>query len=103
MDNLHNLEIDSFKIAVSENILLHFKNSNSFCLCTHDNVRRAACCVSSHSVLSFSTGKHSIILPSDMCIQSHFKIKSSSHAVRNIIPSNNGLGIKKIVIFLVTG
>jgi hypothetical protein len=42
------------------------------------------------------------ILPSDMCIHSHFKIKSSSHAVRNIIPSNNSLGVKKIVIFLVT-
>ena len=37
-----------------------------------------------------------------MCVHSHIKIKSSSHAVRNIIPSNNGLGVKKIVIFLVT-
>ena len=34
-----------------------------------------------------------------MCIHSHFKIKSTSHAVRNIIPSNNGLGVEKIVIF----
>jgi hypothetical protein len=33
----------------------------------------------------------------------HFKIKSISHAVRNIIPSNNGLGVEKIVMFLVTG
>jgi hypothetical protein len=34
-DYPHNLEIDSFKIAVSEHILLYFKNSNSFFLCTH--------------------------------------------------------------------
>ena len=54
-----------------------------------------------HGVLSFSTGKH--ILPPDMCIHSHFKIKSTSHAVRSIIPSNNGLVVEKIVIFLVTG
>jgi hypothetical protein len=38
VDNPHNLEIDSFKIAVSEHILLYFKNSNSFFLRTHDNV-----------------------------------------------------------------
>ena len=31
-----------------------------------------------------------------MCIHSHFKIKSSPHAVRNIIPSNNGLGVKRL-------
>jgi hypothetical protein len=37
VDNLHNLEIDSFKIAVSEHILLYFKNSNSFFLCTHES------------------------------------------------------------------
>jgi hypothetical protein len=30
VDNPNNLEIDSFKIAVSEHILLYFKNSNSF-------------------------------------------------------------------------
>ena len=34
-----------------------------------------------------------------MCIHLHFKIKSTSHAVRNIIPSNNGLGVEKSVIF----
>jgi hypothetical protein len=34
VDNPHNLEIDSFKIAVSEHILLYFKNSNSF-FCVH--------------------------------------------------------------------
>jgi hypothetical protein len=34
VDNPHNLETDSFKIAVSEHILLYFKNSNSFFLCT---------------------------------------------------------------------
>ena len=50
VDNPHNLEIDSFKIAVSEHILLYFKNSNSFFLCTHDNVRYT-CCVSSHPVM----------------------------------------------------
>jgi hypothetical protein len=43
VDNPHNLEIDSFKIAVSEHILLYFKNSNSFFLCTHDNVRHTLC------------------------------------------------------------
>ena len=59
-------------------------------------------CVSSHGVLSFSTGTFHI-LPPDMCIHSHFKIKSTSHAVRNIIPSNNVLGVEKIVIFLVPG
>jgi hypothetical protein len=31
------------------------------------------------------------------------EIKSTSHAMRNIIPSNNGLGVEKIVMFLVTG
>jgi hypothetical protein len=41
---------DSFKIAVSEHILLYFKNSNSFFLCTHDNVRYT-CCGSSHPVM----------------------------------------------------
>ena len=30
-----------------------------------------------------------------LLIHSHFKIKSSSHAVRNIIPSNNGLDVEK--------
>jgi hypothetical protein len=30
LDNTNNLEIDSFIIAVSEHILLYFKNSNSF-------------------------------------------------------------------------
>ena len=34
-----------------------------------------------------------------MCIHSYFKIKSTSHAVRNTIPSNNGLGVEMIVIF----
>ena len=43
VDNPHNLEIDSFKIAVSEHILLYFKNSNSFFLCTHDDVRHTLC------------------------------------------------------------
>jgi hypothetical protein len=43
VDNPHNLEIDSFKIAVSEHILLYFKNSNSLF----------------SGVLSFSIGKHS--------------------------------------------
>ena len=43
LDNPNNLEIDSFKIAVSEHILLYFKNSNSFFLCTHDNVRHTLC------------------------------------------------------------
>jgi hypothetical protein len=32
VDNLHNLEIDSFKIAASEHISLFFKNSNSLFL-----------------------------------------------------------------------
>ena len=60
VDNPHNLEIDLFKIAVSEHILLYFKNSNSFFLCTHDNVRHTLCqTVMTHGVLSFSTGKHS--------------------------------------------
>ena len=60
VDNLHNLEIDSFKIAVSENILLYFKNSNSFFLCTHDNVWHTLCqAVMIHGVLTFLTGKHS--------------------------------------------
>jgi hypothetical protein len=51
VDNPHNLEIDSFKIAVSEHLLLYFKNSNSFFLCTHDNVWHTLCmlCVSSHA------------------------------------------------------
>ena len=35
VDNPHNLEIDSFKIAVSEHILLYFKNSNSCVFCVH--------------------------------------------------------------------
>jgi hypothetical protein len=43
VDNPHNLEIDSFKIAVSEHKLLYFKNSNSFFLCTHDNVWHTLC------------------------------------------------------------
>jgi hypothetical protein len=30
VDNPHNLEIYSFEIAVSEHILLYFKNSNMF-------------------------------------------------------------------------
>jgi hypothetical protein len=38
VDNPHKLEIDSFKIAVSEHILLYFKNSNSFFLCTHESI-----------------------------------------------------------------
>ena len=60
VDNPHNLEIDSFKIAVSEHILLYFKNSNSFFLCTHDNVRHSLSqTVMAHGVLSFSTGTHS--------------------------------------------
>ena len=42
VDNPNNLEIDSFKIAVSEHILLYFKNSKFF-LCTHDNVRHTLC------------------------------------------------------------
>ena len=42
-DNPHNLEIDSFKIVVSEHILLYFKNSNRFFLCTHANVRHTLC------------------------------------------------------------
>ena len=58
------------------------------------------CCVSSHGVLSVSTGRHSTYFHR---IYSHFKIKSTSQAVRNIIPSNNGLGVEKIVIFLVAG
>ena len=57
---VHILEIDSLKIAVSEHILLYFKNSNSFFLCTHDNVQHTLCqAVMTHGVLSFSTGKHS--------------------------------------------
>ena len=85
VDNPHNLGIDWFKIAVSEHILLYFKNSNSFFFCVHMIMcgTRCVCSVSSHGVL-----------PPDMCIHSHFKIKSTSHAVRNIIPSNNGLGAK---------
>jgi hypothetical protein len=61
MDNPNNLEIDSFKIAVSEHILLYFKNSNSFFFCVHMIMcgTCCVCCVSSHGVLSFSTGKHS--------------------------------------------
>jgi hypothetical protein len=43
LDNPNNLEIDWSKIAVSEYILLYFKNSNSFFLCTHDNVRHTLC------------------------------------------------------------
>ena len=104
VDNPHNLEIDSFRIAVSEHILLYFKNSNSFFLCTHDNVRHTLCmlCVISWCTFVFDRQTFHILSP-DMCIHSHFKIKSTSHAVRNIIPSNNGLGVEKIVIFLVTG
>jgi hypothetical protein len=60
VDNPNNFEIYSFKIAISEHILLYFKNSNSFFLCTHDNVRHTLCqTVMTHGVLSFSTGKHS--------------------------------------------
>jgi hypothetical protein len=96
VDNPHNLEIDSFKIAVSEHILLYFKNSNSFFLCTHDDVRHTLCqTVMTRGVLSFSRGKLSTYFHR-MCIHSHFKIKSSSHAVRNIIPSNNGLGVERM-------
>jgi hypothetical protein len=63
VDNPHNLEIDLFKIAVSEHILLYFKNSNSFFLCTHDNVRHTLCqTVMTHGVLLFLTGKHSTYL-----------------------------------------
>ena len=53
VDNPHNLEIDSFKIAVSEHILLYFKNSNNF-FCVHMIMfgTHCVCC-------SFSTGKHS--------------------------------------------
>ena len=57
VDNPHNLEIDSFKIAVSEHILLYFKNSNSF-FCVH-MITCGTRCVMTHGVLSFSTGKHS--------------------------------------------
>ena len=61
VDNLHYLEIDSFKIAVSEHILLYFKNSNSFFLCTHDNVRHTLCqTIMTHGVLSLSTYFHRI-------------------------------------------
>jgi hypothetical protein len=65
VDNPHNLEIDSFKIAVSEHILLYFKNSNSFFLCTHNNVRHT--CHDSWCTLVFDR-KTFHILPSDMCI-----------------------------------
>ena len=61
VDNLHYLEIDSFKIAVSEHILLYFKNSNSFFLCTHDNVQHTLCqTIMTHGVLSLSTYFHRI-------------------------------------------
>ena len=54
MDNPHNLEIDSFKIAVSEHILLYFKNSNwFFFLCTHDNVRHTLC-TQVHGVMTYT-------------------------------------------------
>ena len=54
VDNPNNLEIDSFKIAVSEHILLYFKNSNSFFFCVHMIMcGTRVCCVSSHGVLSF--------------------------------------------------
>ena len=60
VDKPHNLEIDSFKIAVSEHILLYFKNSNSFFLCTHYDVRHTLCmlCVISWftSTLALSIG-----------------------------------------------
>ena len=62
VDNPHKLEIDSFKIAVSEHIflLLYFKNSQFLFLFTHDNVRHTLCqTVMTLGVLSFSTGKHS--------------------------------------------
>ena len=59
--NPHNLEIDSFKVAVSEHILLYLKNSNSLHM-----IMCGTCCViyshdtvMIHGVLSFSTGKHS--------------------------------------------
>jgi hypothetical protein len=59
VDNPHNLEIDLFKIAVNEHILLYFKNSNSF-FCVHMKMcGTRVCCVSSHGIHSFSTGKHS--------------------------------------------
>ena len=61
VDNLHYLEIDLFKIAISEHILLYFKNSNSFFLCTHDNVQHTLCqTVMTHGVLSLSTYFHRI-------------------------------------------
>ena len=61
---LDNLEIDSFKIAVSEHILLYFKNSKSFFLCTHESIMCGTRCVKlschdSWCILSFSTGKQS--------------------------------------------
>ena len=61
VDNPHNLEIDSFKIAVSEHILLYFKNSNSFFFCVYMVMCGTRCvwCVSAHGVRSFSIGKHS--------------------------------------------
>ena len=43
MDNPHNLEIDSIKIVVIEHIVLYFKNSNGFFLCTHGNMRHTLC------------------------------------------------------------
>jgi hypothetical protein len=54
-DNPHNLDIDSFKIVLSEHILLYFKNSNRFVLCTHDNVRHTLCmlCVISWCTFAF--------------------------------------------------
>jgi hypothetical protein len=98
VDNLHNLEIDSFKIAVSEHILLYFKNSNSFFFCVHMIMCGTRCVKLSWLVVYFRFRQVNIphILSSDMCIHSHFKIKSSSHAMRNIIPSNNGLGVKRL-------
>ena len=57
LDNPNNLEIDSFKIAVSEHILLYFKNSTSVHMIMCGTC--CVCCVSSHGVLSFSTGRHS--------------------------------------------
>jgi hypothetical protein len=118
VDNPHNLEIDSFKIAVNEHILLYFKNSNR-----HDNVRHTLCmlCVISwctHYILArFPEGNRLLYMSMDpcssqnlqkyiqheLCADDQLKIKSTSHAVRNIIPSNNGLGVEKIVMFLVTG
>ena len=95
VDNSHNLEIDSFKMAVSEHILSYFKNSNSFFFCVHMIMRGTRCAELSWLVVYFRFRQVYIphMLSSDMCIHSHFKIKSSSHVVRNIIPSNNGLGV----------